>query len=163
MVYVDQFVVNIPGQLLTGYGREYSTSLFHGVTLYNDDDTSIIWVENQVSLVASETLLGKERFGLLIWDQACADISHMHSDKCIFAADQFRLDCDNKHQEQYFSGVGEHHQNSRADISIQTIIYMARTFMVHSSFHWTDHGADHISLWSFFVNHDVLFHNLLPN
>ena len=26
----------------------------------------------------------------------------MHSDNCVFASGQFRLDCDKKHQEQFF-------------------------------------------------------------
>ena len=52
-------------------------------------------------------------------------------------------------QSQSFSGVGAQHQNSKAERAIQTIMYMARTFMVHSSLHWTDMGADDISLWLF--------------
>ena len=49
-----------------------------------------------------------------IWEQACVEISHMHSDNGIFASSQFRLDCDNKNQEQYFSAVGSQNQNARA-------------------------------------------------
>ena len=58
----DQFVVNTPGQFSTGYGRKYYSSHFHGGTLYNNSADGIIWVENQVSLEASETVLGKENF-----------------------------------------------------------------------------------------------------
>ena len=61
LVSADQFVVNAPGQLPTGYGQE-SSSHFHGGTFYNDAATVIVWVENQVSLGASGTLLGKECF-----------------------------------------------------------------------------------------------------
>ena len=43
-----------------GYGKYPSSYRFHVGTLYNDSATSIIWVENQVSLGASETFLGKE-------------------------------------------------------------------------------------------------------
>ena len=66
----------------------------------------------------------------------------MHSDNGIFVSDQFRLDCDNKHQEQYFSGVGAQHHNARSERLIQTIMYMAITFMVHSSYHCAYHGDD---------------------
>ena len=58
----DQFMVNTPGQLPTGYGQKYYSSHFHGGTLYNDAADGIIWVENQVSLGASETVLGDENF-----------------------------------------------------------------------------------------------------
>ena len=40
---------------------------------------------------------------------------------------------------------------------------MVRTFMVHSSLHWTYHGADEISLWYFSIKYAVWFHNCLPN
>ena len=62
LVSVDQFVVNTPGRLSNGYIQESSSSRFHEGTLYNDSDTGIIWVENQVSLGASETVLGKKSF-----------------------------------------------------------------------------------------------------
>ena len=110
----DQFVVDTPGWLSTGYVKEYSSSRFHGGTLYNDDSTGIIWVENKVPLGDSETVLGKERFEQWLWDQACFDISHMHSDTGIFASDKFRLDCDKKNQEPYLSVVGAQHQNARS-------------------------------------------------
>ena len=53
---------NKPGLWPTEYRLESSYYRFHGFTLYNDATTSIIWVENQVSLLASETVLRKERF-----------------------------------------------------------------------------------------------------
>ena len=87
----------------------------------------------------------------------------MHRDNGIFASSQFRLDYDNKHKEKYFSGVGAQYQNSRLERSIQTIMFMARTFMVCSSLHWTYHGSDDISLWNFAVKHAVWLHNILPN
>jgi hypothetical protein len=46
-----------------------------------------------------------------------------------------------KGQPQSFSGIGAQHQNAWAEHAIQTIIYMARYFMVHSSLHWTDQGS----------------------
>ena len=52
-------------------------------------------------------------------------------------ADEYRADCENKGQTQSFSGVGAQHQNARAELAIQTIMYMARTFMIHSSLHWS--------------------------
>jgi hypothetical protein len=36
---------------------------------------------------------------------------------------------------QLFSGVGTQHQNARAERAIQTIMYMAQTFMVPASLH----------------------------
>ena len=41
--------------------------------------------------------------------------------------------------------------------------YMARSFMVHSSLHWTDRGLHDISLWPFAVKHVVWLYNRVPN
>ncbi len=38
-------------------------------------------------------------------------------------------------------------------------MYMAQTFMVHASLHWTESGSDDLSLWSFAVKHSVLVYN----
>ena len=35
--------------------------------------------------------------------------------------------------------------------------------MVHYYLHWTDHGANEISLWVFSVKHDVWLHNHLQH
>ncbi len=56
------------------------------------------------------------------------------------------------------------HQNAQAERgAIQTIMYMAWTFMVHSSLHWTDRGLKDISLWPFAVKHAVWLYNRVPN
>ncbi len=54
-------------------------------------------------------------------------------------------------------------QNARAERAIQTILYMARTFMVHYSLHWTERGVDDLSLWSFAVKHSVWLYKRLLN
>ena len=113
MVSEYQFVVNNPGQLTTGYVQESYYSCFHGGTLYNDSATDIIWFRNQVSLGANEKVSGKDNFKQWLWEQSCVEISHMYSNNSIIASDKLCLDCDNKHQEQYFSGVLSQHQNTR--------------------------------------------------
>ena len=42
-------------------------------------------------------------------------------------------------------------------------MYMARSFMVHLSLHWTDRGSDDISLWPFAAKHVVWLYNPVPN
>ena len=109
----EQFLINIPGRFITGYGRESSYFIFYGVNFYNDATTGIIWIENQVSLGSSETVLVEESFVKCLWGQACVNMSPMNSDNSIFASDPFRLECDNKHQDQSFYGVGAKHHNVR--------------------------------------------------
>jgi hypothetical protein len=61
-VSTDQFICKTPGRLPTGYGRESSDRRFQGGTIYNDAASSLLWVENQVSLGSNETVMGKSRF-----------------------------------------------------------------------------------------------------
>ncbi len=68
-----------------------------------------------------------------------------------------------KHQQQTFSGVGAEYQNGRAEQSIQMIMSMACTFMIHVSLHWDKQGSDAMALWLFAVCHAVWFYNRLPN
>jgi hypothetical protein len=50
-----------------------------------------------------------------------------------------------------------------AECAIQTIMYMAWTFMVHPFLHWTERVRDGLSLWSFAVKHWVWIYNLVLN
>ncbi|EJK59956.1 hypothetical protein THAOC_19768 [Thalassiosira oceanica] len=57
-------------------------------------------------------------------------------------------------------GVGQikHHQNARAERAIQTIMSMARTYMIHVGLRWSrnerDRGTtDNLALWAFAVRH----------
>ena len=68
-VSTDQFICKTPGRLPTGYGRESQDRRFQGGTIYNDAASGLIWVENQVSLGANETVMGKTRFEQRLWDQ----------------------------------------------------------------------------------------------
>jgi len=162
-VSTDQFICRTPGRLPEGYGRESSDRRYQGGTIYNDAASGLIWVENQVSLGANETVMGKARFEQWLWDMCYAEVNHYHGDNGIFSAEEYRAECRDKNQTQSFSGVGAQHQNARAERAIQTIMYMARTFLVHSSLHWSDRGSDDISLWPFAVKHAVWLYNRTPN
>jgi hypothetical protein len=162
-VSTDQFICKTPRRLPTGYGQESQDRCFQGGTIYNDLASGLIWSENQVSLAANETVMGKAFFKQWLWDQCVSKDKHYHDDNDIFSTKEYPCDCDKKGQSQSFSGVGAQHQNAGSERAIQTIMYMARTFMVHDSLHWTDCGSDDLSLWSFVVKHSVWIYNRVPN
>ncbi len=83
-------------------------------TIYNDAASGLIWVENQVSLKASETIMGKEHFEQWLYDTACAEVKHFHGNNGIFSSEEYHLECSEKKQLQSFLGVGVQHQNSKA-------------------------------------------------
>ena len=112
-VSTDQFVCRTPGRLPSGYGREGTNRRFNG-GIYNDAASGLIWVENQVSLGASETIMGKVRFEQWLYDIACVEVKHYHGDDGIFSSKTYREECSEKMQSQSFSGVGVQHQNSNS-------------------------------------------------
>ncbi len=61
-VSTDQFICRTPGCLPEGYGHESADRCFQDGTIYNDAASGLIWVENQVSLGANETVMGKSHF-----------------------------------------------------------------------------------------------------
>ena len=68
MISTDQYVVKTPGRLVKGYGREALHNCFHGGTIYQDASANLVRVQNQVSLGAGETVLGKSAFEDWIWN-----------------------------------------------------------------------------------------------
>ena len=58
----NQFVLKNPGRIPSGFGRERHNNRFHVGTIYNDAASGLIWVENQVSLGANKTIVGKAQF-----------------------------------------------------------------------------------------------------
>ena len=162
-VSMDQFVVKTPGRQLEGYGRESDSNRYHGGTIFNDAATGVIWVENQISLGAGETILAKEVFEQWLYEEAFVEIKHIHSDNGVFTAEEFKEDCAEKNQKQSFSGVGAQHQNAKAERAIQTIMWMARSFMLHVSLHWTERKVDDLALWGFAVKHAAWLYNRIPN
>ena len=42
-------------------------------------------------------------------------------------------------------------------------MYMAWTFMIHPSLHWTENGVDDLTLWYFAVKHSFWVYNRVPN
>ncbi len=161
--HADQSVVNTPDRLSSGYGREVPHNRYYSGTLFHGAATSLNWAVNQVWLGAGETLLTKEHSEQWSLDLAAANSHHLHSDNGIFNATCFVGDCKNTFQTQSFSGVGVHHQNALDERSIQTIMYMNHTFIVHASLHLFLCGSDNLTLWGFALKHAVWLHNHILN
>jgi hypothetical protein len=104
-VSTDQFVCRTPGRLPSGYGCEGRNGRFHGGKIYNDAASGLIWVENQVSLRASKTIMGKEQFEQWLYKTTCVEVKHFHGNNGIFSSEEYRLECSEKKQLQSFLGV----------------------------------------------------------
>ena len=161
-VSLDQYVVKTPGRLPGGFGREADHNCFHGGTIFRDAASKYIHVQNQVSLGAGETVNAKLGFEEWLWEETRRKVSHYHSDNGVFQAKEFVEACKEDKQSQSFCGVGAKHQNAEAERAIQTVMYMARSFMIHAALNWGEDGSDEISLWSFAVDHAAWLYNRIP-
>ena len=75
-----------PGSLPAGHGRESRDSCYQGGNIYNDAASSLIPVENQVSIGSNVTVIGKSRFDQWLKDNSAAEVSHYHGNNGIFTA-----------------------------------------------------------------------------
>ena len=141
-----QFVCKTTGNLPTGYERELKDHRFQGGTIYNDTASSLVWVENKLSIGINDNVTGKSRFDNWLRYQAAAEVYHYHGDNGIVTTKDYKHNCNKKGQTQSFSGVGAQHQNARAEYVIQTIMYIDSNFMVQSSLHWSERGSDDLYL-----------------
>ncbi len=162
-VSTDQFICRTPGCLPKGYGCKSADCHFQGGTIYNDAASGLIWVANQVSLGANETVMGKSCFEQWLWDMACAEVKHYHGDNVFSLLRNIVLSVKRKGKVSPSLVLERNTKNARAERAIQMIMFMACSFMVHASLHWTDQGSDDILLWPFAVRHAVWIYNRVPN
>ena len=71
-------------------------------------------------------------------------MKHYYSKNGIFTAEMFKESCKEDGQTQSFSGVGAQHQNTEAERAIQTVVYMARSFVIRAALNWGEDGSDEI-------------------
>jgi hypothetical protein len=158
-VSLDQYVVSVPGRLAHTYGKEKKRDKLTGGTIFVDHATGHVFIYNQVSARAGETLIGKKKYERLALDSGVS-VQTYHADNVIFATKAVRAHCDYKCQELEFSGVGAHHQNGVAERTIQTVSSLARNMLLHMSLHWPEQ-AD-LELWPFAMEHAAYLWNHLP-
>ncbi len=95
-VSTDQFICKMPGGLPTRYGHESQDCCFQGGTIFNGAASGLIWDENQVSIGANKTVMGKGRFEQWLYDQCVCEVKHYHGDIGLFSAEEFWHDCEKK-------------------------------------------------------------------
>ena len=158
-VSTDQYVSSIKGRLPTGSGRGQEHLKYSGGTIYVDHATSYMFVENQVSLNAAETIRGKHKFEREM--RIFGNKVHLYrGDNGIFQSREYKEDLKQLNQQMVYSGVGAHHQNGVAERAIRTVSDAARAMLIHSAIHWPEEtNAD---LWPFAMKYAVYLWNNLP-
>ena len=160
-VSVDHFINSTKGRLFSSAGKTIDSELYVGGCLFNDHASGFVHVEFQTHLTTHETLMSKENFELMCRDHGVIPQSYLSDNAKCFTSKDFAERLSLFEQIVRFAGVGAHHHNGNAERSIQTIMSIARTMMLHSAIHWPD-VAD-ASLWPMAVQHAVFLHNHMPN
>ena len=158
-VSCDHFISPVKGRVVAPNG--YSSSS-HGVncgTLYVDHASGWMFVSNQKSTNAEQTIRGK-----LLLEREADDvgikIKRYHADNGVFSSADFKKHCSELGQKLSFSGVGAKFQNGVAERGIQTVSNMARANMLHATMRWP--GRKFLDLWPFAIQYAVWVHNHLP-
>jgi hypothetical protein len=159
-ISVDQYVSALTGRLPHRKGKESKDDQYHGGTLFVDHASGYIYLRNQISLTAGETLRSKKAF-----EQFAASVGvtlkEFRADNVPFNSAEFRRNLQANGQIITFSGTGAHHQNGVAECAIQTVTRWARAMLLHSILLWPD-TAD-LALWLFALTHAVYLWNNLPS
>lgn len=160
-VSVDHFVCSTKGRLFTSAGKTADNEMYVGGCLFNDHASGYVHVEFQNHLTTHETLMSKENYELMCRDNGVIPQSYLSDNAKCFTAKEYTEKLSLFQQIARFAGVGAHHHNGNAERSIQTIMSIARTMMLHSAIHWPE-VADP-TLWPMAVSHAVYLHNHMPN
>jgi len=159
VVSTDQYVSKLRGRLSTSKGKEREDERYCGGTIFVDHATGYMFVKNQVSLEADETLRSKHAFEREARDCG-VNIRTYRADMGIYKSQKFQKDLLLLGQTMVFSGVGAHHQNGVAERAIRTISESARAMMRHAAIHWPD--ATTLDLWPLAVDYAVYLWNRMP-
>ena len=160
-VSVDQFESTVRGRLLNNsYGKERTSSMYSGGTIFVDHASSFVFVQMQVGLTGHETVRAKHKFESLARSNGIR-IAKYHGDNGIFKDAEWKSHLEKHYQTMDYSGVGAHHANGKAERAIQTIMNAARAMLLHACVHWPQETD--INLWPFAVQYAAYIWNHLPD
>eukprot|EP00957_Ditylum_brightwellii_P109591 8358423-Ditylum_brightwellii.AAC.1 len=98
--------------------KESAGSIHSGGTISVDHVSKLIYITNQVNLIAADTLMGKRYFKRFVVGHSVS-ITQYHSDNDIFKSKLWTEHCGVAGQEPTkMSGIGAHHQNDITERAI---------------------------------------------
>ena len=160
-VSVDHFVCSTRGRLQHTFGKEDPKQQYTGGAIFVDHASGYIFVAEQVHLNTHETIESKTKFEAHCRDFGVIPQSYLSDNGSSFTSADYRVHLENFAQVTQLAGVGAHHHNGVAERSIQTVMSIARTMMLHAAIHWSE-VAD-ARLWPLAVQHAALLYNQMPN
>lgn len=159
-VSMDHYQSALPGRLYTSKGSTAFQHMYHGGTIFMDHASGRVDVRHQVNLNGTETVEAKIKFEREAFNDG-VPIQQYHTDNGIFTSAQFVEELLQSKQGVRYSGAGAAHQNAVAERAIQTIVYMARTMMLHAAMRAPD-GFIKAEHWPQTMDHAVWLYNRIP-
>ena len=120
------------GRLDSGFGKTDSKSLMSGGTIFVDHASGFIYVANQVTLGASDTITSKRRFEQMA-SSGGVTIAQYRADNDIFLSRKFEEEIERTNQAISFSGVGAQHIAERR---IRTVV--EHTIFIYATMQYPD-------------------------
>lgn len=159
-VSVDHYQSALPGRLYTSRGSTPAHRQYSGGVIFVDHATGHIDVRHQVHLDAAETIEAKIKYEREAYNTGVI-VQQYHTDNGIFGTAEFVDELLSKEQTVRFSGVGAPHMNGIAERSIQTVVYMARTMMLHAAMRAPE-GFVKSEHWPMAMDQAVWLYNRIP-
>ena len=160
-VSVDHFACSTRGRLPHTFGKEDPKQQYSGGAMFVDHASGFIFVKHQVTLDTHSTIAAKEDFEATCRDFGVVVAEYLSDNGTAFTAAAYRQHLSTFAQTTRYAGFGAHHHNGIAERTIQTVMSIARTMMLHSAIHWP--AVANASLWPLAVNHAVRLYNSMPN
>ena len=160
-IAVDDFVCSLEGWLFESRGKTKDAHMYSGGALFINMASGHIDCIFQAHLNMHETIHAKEEHEMRCQDVDIMPQEYISDNGSAFTSSQYTAHlCDFK-QIHHFAGVGAHHCNVVAERSIQSIMSIAHTMMLHTAIHWPEMADS--SLWPMVVQHATYLHNNMPN
>ena len=123
-VSIDQYISTVPGRCDTTSGKEKEKYVWG--TIFVNYASQYVFAENQRTLTAGNTFVSKCNFEKEL-DKFGVTVKKYRADNQPFRSKHFVADIVQRKQTISYSGVGAHHQNGIAEVTIKTITSCART------------------------------------
>ena len=118
-------------------------------------------IKHQVAINETETVKAKLTFERGDQIQGVA-IKGYHTYNGIFNTSEFMEELPKKQQKIRFSGAGASHQNGAAKSTINTVVTMTGTMLMHSALRYPDETLS-TDIWPMEMDYDVWVYNWIPD
>ena len=135
--------------------------MYTGGALFVDMATGRIDCLFQTHLNTHETIRAKEEYEMRCRDFGVMPQQYISDNGSAFTSRDYTAHLRNFQQIYRFAGVGAHHHNGVAERSIQSIMSIARTMMLHAAIHWPAMADS--SLWPMAVQYATYLYNNVPD